>query len=155
MFMEEVFTLTPFTASLSTTLFWSGIALSRLIGSRISTHKNARTLIRWGALFGGLALTMAVFSHLPALTMAGFLLTGLLTGATIPMLIHIATLANPGHASQVTGILYMFTMTACIVFPWMCGFTADRWGFRAGISISAAALFAVMILSFALRDTSD
>ena len=154
MFMEEVFALAPLTASLSTTLFWTGIALSRLIGSRVSTHSNARLLIRWGALLGGLTLTVAVLSRFPTLTMAGFALTGLLSGATIPILIDLVTRACPDRASQVTSTLYMFSIASSIAFPWLCGRVADSLGFRAGFLISAASLFSVMILTFALPDTA-
>jgi len=150
MFMEEVFALSPLAASLSTTLFWLGIAISRLIGSRALTNNNARTLIRWGALLGGLALAVAVLSRNPMLTMAGFALSGLLSGATIPILIHLVTHTYPGRASQVTSTLYLFSISSSIAFPWLCGRVADSWGFRAGFLISAASLFCVTILTFAL-----
>jgi len=148
MFMEDIFLQTPLAASISTTLFWTGIALSRLICSRIATHQNARALIRGGALAGGAALAAAVFSPFPELTMVCFALTGLFSGATIPILMYITARAYPGSAGKVAGTLYLFSMTANMSFPWICGIVSDSFGFRAGFAISAASLFILLGLSF-------
>jgi len=148
MYMEEVFGTAPFFASLSTTCFWAGIAASRLIGSRIVKYENARALVRGGAAIGAAVLTVAVISPFPVLTVVCFALTGLLTGAVIPILIFLSARAFPDNAGQVSGTLYLFSMTASLSFPWVCGLLADNFGFRAGLSVSAAALFILLGLSF-------
>ena len=150
MFMEEVFGVVPFVASLSTTLFWVGITISRLICSRISNASNAKALIRYGALPGCVILAVSTAFGSPALTIVGFALTGLLTGATIPMLINLATRPHPENSAQITSVLFLFSIIATTAFPWLCGRLAEMFGFRAGFSLSAAALLAVAALTFAL-----
>ena len=153
MFMEEVFALPPLTASLSTTLFWAGIALSRWICSRFTSLRDIRTLVRIGALVGAPSLAAAVLSPHPALTIAGFSLTGLATGATIPLLIHLATRGRAGRSGRISGTLYLFSMAANMTFPWLCGRVADGWGFRAGLMVSALSLGVVLLLSLLLSGT--
>ena len=148
MYMEEVYDVTPMIASASTTLFWIGITVSRLIGSHVANEKNARALIRGGAALGAAALAAAVFTGNPVVAMACFTVTGLLSGAIIPILMFIVTRECPDRAGQISSALYLFSMTACMAFPWICGVFADNFGFEAGMSVSVAALFAVAALTY-------
>ncbi len=91
-----------------------------------------------------------MISLLPGISVAitGFILAGLLTGATIPLTMALAYAHLPGRTGSVTAVVYGLMMIGRLIGPWSIGSVGDRLGLEIGILIAAGVLFIVALAAY-------
>ena len=145
MFMEKTFLLSTFKASFSTTALWIGIAAGRLIYSKVQLPFNAKQIIKYGALIGGVLLTVSVFLPSSLVIFIAFGIVGLFTGAIFPLLMDLVTQKHPTQSGRVSAIMYICSIVSVMLFPWIAGTIGDVATLSMGISVSGVALLALFI----------
>ena len=86
----------------------------------------------------------------PAALITAVGLTGLLTGATIPLLIALGCGWFPSHSGSVTSLLYLNSNLSQIIFPWLVGAIADAYNFKLGMLVAGITLVLAAILTLPL-----
>lgn len=127
-------------ASLSLSLYWVGIILSRLIASVVAHTWGELRLLVWTSIAGGIMLVSIVLIGLPTVAILGFVLAGLLTGATIPLAMSVAYGLVPGRTGVVTSLAFALMTGGRLAGPWIVGRVGDSLGMRTGILFAAAVL---------------
>lgn len=140
-YLESTLGVPPALASAGLSFYWAGIIASRFTVSRIGTRIGEIRVLVWGCIFGGIVLVASVLLASPFIAIAGFILTGFLTGATIPLTMALAYGHLPGNTGSVTAVVYGLMMLGRLIGPWSIGSVGDRLGLEVGILIAAGVLF--------------
>jgi fucose permease len=123
-------------------LFWAGLALSRLLASRIADRFPPVAFAGTCAFAAGVALVCAVaVPALPA-SIALFVLSGFFFGPVYPMIMAIAGALYPNRIAAVTGSLAGSAVVGGIIYPPLMGLISDE----AGIAV---AMYGASLLAFA------
>ena len=111
-------------------------------------------MLVWGSILGGVVLGGSVLIASPAVAIIGFILAGLLTGATIPLVMALAYAHLPGRTGSVTAVIYGLMMIGRLIGPLSIGSVADRLGLDVGMIIAAGVLFVAALMAYlvVLRD---
>ena len=147
LFLETVRGVRPMVASAALSFYWIGVIVSRLLASFIGARLGETRILLFGSVIGGAVLLLSVLASSSAVAIAGFLIGGIATGATIPVAMSIAHERLPQRTGQVTSILYGLMVVGRLVGPLAIGSVGDRFGLGAGIIIAAAVLLAAALLS--------
>lgn len=135
----------PAAASALTSLFWLGMAVTRLLTPLLAAVRSAPAIIIGvlGAAFVALALIA-----LPGAAPAGYLLAGMLAGPVFPTALawNAATLPNPrrGNAAVITA-----SMVGNVAFPAAIGYTmqaSSQLLLPALVAVPVAAALAIAVL---------
>jgi len=89
-YLETTLGVRPAIASAGLSFYWAGIIASRFLVSRIGSRIGETRVLIWGSVFGGVVLVGSVLLASPFVAIAGFILAGVLTGATIPLTMALA-----------------------------------------------------------------
>lgn len=110
-------------AALATSLFWSGITLSRLIFSTRLLALFGRHRVLHATLFGtGASVVLVISAHSPILIDLGSGLSGMFLGPIYPLLLSfILESYSRGWVFAVGGI-------GAVIFPWLTGLLSAHWG---------------------------
>lgn len=148
MYMEEFLKSNVYLASFSLSTFWIGIIVSRIICSRLLLRFTAKQLIQWGALSGGIILTTGIVINNPYILVVTIGLTGLLTGATIPLLVTMACNLFPRNSGSASSMIFLNGTISTMIFPWFIGFIAEVFNFRLGMLLPGVFLLIIFLLGF-------
>jgi fucose permease len=154
LYLETEHQFAPAIASAALSVYWIGIILSRYLASVFGARIGEARLLLWGSIAGGAVLLGAVLVPSGPVAIAGFVLTGIITGATIPVAMSVAYERLPERTGSVTSIVYGLMMIGRLVGPWSIGLVGDRLGLGAGIVIAAAVLLAAGALSIWVAATN-
>ncbi len=126
-------------ASGALSIYWAGIILSRVSASRLSGVVGPGLLIMIGALSGGVFLGMGLLSSIPIVVMAACLLSGVLSGATIPLFLTLIHDRHPNNTGMTTAVLMLFMLAGRLIAPWMMGAIADSGSPKGAMLVTVAA----------------
>lgn len=136
-------------------IFFFGYVVSRGIASLILTSKNARFLIIFTSLMGGITFIIAfLISH----TWAFFTfmpLAGFFAGATLPLIIFVACGVFPNNSGGVTTILYIGISIFAMLTPYLMGLIGDYYGISAAMPIVSVLMFIAAAVSLLIKRPSD
>lgn len=154
LYLESTLGVRPAVGSVGLSLYWVGIIASRFLVSRFGSRIGEVRVLVWGSILGGVVLGGSVLIASPAVAIIGFILAGLLTGATIPLVMALAYAHLPGRTGSVTAVIYGLMMIGRLIGPLSIGSVADRLGLGVGIIIAAGVLFVAALMAYlvVLRD---
>lgn len=152
MYIETYLKGSAFLASLSLSIYWVGIIISRMTFSHITRNYKNSFLIRWTSIIGGILLFFGLYSKQTWPVIIFLAISGLLTGAFIPLLIDIASSKYPNNTGAVTSILYFSLNTSIMVFPWLVGLIAENISFQWGMLFSTFLLLIIFFFSYLIKD---
>lgn len=138
----------PLLASSTLSLYWLGAIIGRAASTKLTEKVSEKQQIAWGCLAGGAAVTIGIISGSAPTMAAMSCITGLLTGAAMPLMFSIACSWHPENSGMASSTLLLFAAAAWIIIPWLIGTIADQAGFRLGMSLIAASLAAAGSLGF-------
>ncbi len=147
-YLESSLGMRPTLASAGLSFYWAGIILSRFLVSRFGSRIGEKRVLVWGSLLGGVVMVGAVVLASPAVVITGFILAGILTGATIPLTMALAYAHLPGRTGSITAVVYGLMMIGRLIGPWSIGSVGDRLGLEIGILITAGVLFVVALIAY-------
>jgi fucose permease len=128
-------------ATLALSLFWAGLAIGRLVASRVA-HQFAPIAVATACgLATGAALVAAVAVPWIAASIAFFAVAGVACGPIFPMIVASAGGLYPARANAVSGILTAAAVAGSVVYPPVMGFISDGLGL--GVGMAGAGLLAL------------
>jgi fucose permease len=113
--------------------FWAGIAVGRLVSSRIADRFDPVGYAAACAFLAAVALLAAVLVPVLPLSIVLFALSGLFSGPVYPMIMAIAGRLYPNRLSAVSGWLATAAVAGSLVYPPLVGVIADGVGITAGM----------------------
>jgi fucose permease len=120
------------TGSLS--LFWAGLAVGRLVASRLAGRFAPVAVAIACGLATGVALWAAVVVPWIAVSIALFAVAGLACGPIFPMIMASAGALYPTRANAVSGILMAAAVVGSVVYPPVMGFISNGVGLGVGMA---------------------
>lgn len=154
MYLETYLQTEPLLASLSLSIYWVGIIISRLTFSCLTSKYSNINLIKWSSLIGGLILIIGISLKIPLIIIITLSISGLITGAFIPLLIDIASSWYPNNTGAITSILYLSLNLSIMFFPWIIGIIAETFTFQMGIMFAALILPLIYFVSYFMEHSS-
>ncbi len=151
MYMETHLRASPVTAGLSLSMFWIGIILSRFLTTQFTRSYSNIFLIKWGNFTGGIILLLSVFLQLQWLILFNFVLVGLFTGATFPLVVDSASKIFPDYTGTVTSIIFIIVNLSLMFFPWFIGYLSDLYDFQIAFIFAGIILLLVFLLTFLIK----
>ncbi len=127
-----------------------GIIIGRSVTSVLAARLDPRHLLFGGCLIGGILLVMGIMSELSIALIFAVGIAGLLTGATIPLIIALGCGWFPSHSGSVTSLLYLNSNLAKMIFPWLVGAIADAYDFKLGMLVAGITLVLASLLTLPL-----
>lgn len=118
--------LTVATTALS--LFWGGLALGRLLASRLADRFDHIVFAAASSAAMSLALIGAILVPSLPVSIALFALAGIATGPVFPMIIVIGGDRYPDRTSAVSGLLTGSAVVGSIIYPPVMGFLSVTVG---------------------------
>ncbi len=129
-------------ATLALGLFWAGLALGRLVASRVSDRFEPVRFTVSCAIVGGFAILVAVSVASGPARVALFLAAGFAFGPVYPMILAVAGSLFPHRAAAVAGIITAAGVAGSITYPPLMGLVAGVAGLGAGMLGAALLIFA-------------
>jgi fucose permease len=123
-------------------LFWGGLAVGRLLASRVADRFPPVAFAGTCAFAAAVALVGAVAAPTLPLSIAMFALCGLAFGPVYPMIMAIGGALYPNRIAAVTGALAGAAVVGGIIYPPLMGVISDE----AGIAL---AMYGAGLLAFA------
>ena len=139
---SEVFGIEERWAAYSVSLYWLGIVFGRLFCTKIYRPDRAKALLIWGQLLGGLCLLGGVLSHNPAVFGVSVFLSGLLSGAALPLLLDVGCGYHPEASGAAMSLVFLVINISPLIFPVLVGAVGDASGLGTGFLVAAALLIA-------------
>ena len=124
--------------ALSLSLFWLGLAASRLISPLLKV--KPATLIYWSAFSTAALVAAGIATGSAPIMCAASGLGGLLSGSIIPMLIHIACQQYKSNTLMATTFLLLGLYVAQSICPPMMGVIASSAGLTAAMWVAPIAV---------------
>ncbi|MGZ6268472.1 MAG: MFS transporter [Candidatus Limnocylindrales bacterium] len=134
-------------AALTLGAFSAAMALSRLVGDRMTEWLGGARLVTVGAILGASGLGLALTLHVPAAAIAGFTMLGLGLGSIVPIALRaggsrpdipagigIAAISTMGYAGMLSG-------------PPIIGTVAGATGIRAALALVVALLVVLAVMA--------
>ena len=128
-------------ATLALSLFWAGLAVGRILASRIAGGLSPITVGTACGLATGAALAMAVVVPWTPASIALFVVAGVFCGPIYPMIMAAAGALYPARANAVSGILTAAAVTGSVVYPPVMGFISNGVGL--GVGMAGTGLLAI------------
>ncbi len=128
-------------ATLALSLFWAGLALGRLVASRVADRFAPLAVATACGLATGVAVLAAVVAPWVAVSIVLFAVAGVACGPIYPMIIASAGGLYPARANAVSGVLTAAAVTGSVVYPPAMGFISNGLGL--GVGMAGAGLLAV------------
>ena len=128
-------------AALALSLFWAGLAIGRLVASRIANRFAPSAIATACGLATGAVLVTAVVVPWIAASIALFALAGIFCGPIFPMVVASAGALYPARANAVSGILLSAALAGSVVYPPTMGFISNGLGL--GVGMAGAGLLAI------------
>jgi fucose permease len=131
--------------ALGSTLFFVGLTVGRLLGSGILSVVSPRTFFRLSAALG-VAGILCVLSGVPALAVAGVVLSGLGFANIWPVLFSLTVEARPERSAELSGLMCMAIFGGAVLPPLM-GRINDTAGLGPAFLVPLAGFLYLLVLS--------
>jgi OFA family oxalate/formate antiporter-like MFS transporter len=128
-------------ATLALSLFWAGLAIGRLVASRVADRFAPISIATACGLAAGAALVAAVVVPWIAASIALFAVAGVVLGPIYPMIVASAGALYPARANAVSGVITAAAVTGSVVYPPVMGFISNGVGL--GVGMAGAGLLAL------------
>jgi fucose permease len=128
-------------ATLALSLFWAGLAIGRIVASRVADRFSPIAVATACGLAAGAALVAAVVVPWIAASIALFAVAGVFCGPIYPMIVASAGALYPARANAVSGILTAAAVAGSVVYPPVMGFISSGVGL--GVGMAGAGLLAL------------
>lgn len=140
-YMEKELLASPVLVATANTCFWTGIAVSRLLGSFVlGRGVQPLRLTAWGLALSFLGQTLALLTSSVGFSLAMMALCGFASGSTIPFFIVEASAWRPGWG-KVVSVFYILSLSiGRMVFPYAVTLLSPLMGLRASL-LGAGLLF--------------
>ncbi len=129
-------------ATLALSLFWAGLAIGRLVASRVAHRYAPMAVATACGLATGAAVLAAVVVPWIGVSIALFAVAGVACGPIYPMIVASGGALYPARANAVSGVLTAAAVTGSVVYPPAMGFVSN--GFGLGVGMAGAGLLAVV-----------
>jgi fucose permease len=129
-------------ATLALSLFWAGLAIGRLVASRVAHRFAPMAVATACGLATGAAVLAAVVVPWIGVSIALFAVAGVASGPIYPMIVASAGSLYPARANAVSGVLTAAAVTGSVVYPPAMGFVSNGLGL--GVGMAGAGLLAVV-----------
>ncbi len=144
-----------FVASLGSSMFWIGIVCGRFVSMLLVRQVRAEIIVAMGCILGGILLGAGFLSHSAEMLLAASLLTGLLTGGTIPLLISVTCAWFPASTGSVSAFIYLSASVARAIIPWLTGVLGQQISLPFGMALAWLTLLTAGILSYVMQRLSS
>jgi fucose permease len=128
-------------ATLALSLFWAGLAIGRLVASRVADRFAPIAVATACGLATGAALVTAAVVPWIAVSIALFALAGIFCGPIFPMIVASAGALYPARANAVSGVITAAAVAGTVVYPPAMGFISNSVGL--GVGMAGAGLLTV------------
>ncbi len=148
-------------ATLALSLYWAGLALGRLVGSRIGDRATAIAVATVCGVASGAALVGGVLAPWLPLSMTLFAVGGVFSGPIYPMIVAAAGDLYSSRATAVSGVLASAAVVGSIIYPPVMGFISGAVGLGVGmvgaglLAIACAAVLVMARLSVGRAGSGD
>lgn len=141
-------------ASFGLSIYWIGIIAGRLLTSRIADRVGPSRILCGGSFVAAAAAGAAVI--VPPVPLALFLfgLSGMASGATIPLAYSVGYRVAPGNAGRITALMSIIMLLGRVASPWIIGAAADTITITWAMLIPAAALIGSGVLATCFAATA-
>ena len=129
-------------ATLALSLFWAGLAVGRLVASRVAHRFAPMSVVTACGLAAGAAILAAVVVPWIGVSIALFAVAGVACGPIYPMIVASAGALYPARANAVSGVLTAAAVTGSVAYPPAMGLVSNSLGL--GVGMAGAGLFAVV-----------
>ena len=129
-------------ATLALSLFWAGLAIGRLVASRVAHRFAPMAVATACGMATGAAVLAAVVVPWIAVSIALFAIAGVVCGPIYPMIVASAGALYPARANAVSGVLTAAAVTGSVLYPPAMGFVSNGLGL--GVGMAGAGLLAVV-----------
>jgi fucose permease len=129
-------------ATLALGLFWAGIAVGRLVASRVADRFDSVRFTASCALVGGIAILGAIVLASGPARVILFGVAGFAFGPVYPMILAVAGSLFPHRAAAVAGIVTASAVAGSLTYPPLMGLVAGSAGLGAGMLGVALLMFA-------------
>jgi len=109
------------TATSALGLYWAGLAVGRLVGSRVADRFDHLRLAIVAALACAVALVGAVLVPSLAASIALFAVVGFASGPIYPLIVAIGGERFPDRAAAVSGLIVAASVVGAVVYPPLMG----------------------------------
>lgn len=141
-YVEMELLQSPTLSATSLTVFWIGIAISRLImGPIMQKGGNPFALSIAGMLLAGISLFALPFSTNIVIVFALVALCGFSAGATIPMFIVVTASWYPKNTAFISLSYILSGTIGKMIFPWLVSKIAEVYNLGYALKISSLMLF--------------
>ena len=155
MYMENYLQTTSLIGGLALSLFWIGNIISRFMASYFTQEHSNIFLIKWGNFLGFIVLFISIILQIYWLTLINVVLIGFFTGATVPLVLDIASGLFPDNNGAVTSVLFVVINLSVMFFPWFIGLLVDHFDFQIAFIITAIILLAVPLISLLIKEKNN
>lgn len=146
-YVETELLQSPAITAASLTVFWVGIAISRLIiGPIMNRGGNPCTLSILGMTLAGVALIGATATSNITLVLICVALCGFFAGSTIPMYIVVTSTWYPGNTAFISLFYIVSGTIGRMIFPWLVTRIASATSLGFSLMLSSSLLFLSAIL---------
>jgi fucose permease len=122
--------------------FWAGLAVGRIVASRIADRLPHALLTTGASLIAAIAILVAVLSPTIELSIVAFAVAGFTFGPVFPMIIAIGGDLYPDRLAATAGTLTGSAVVGAILYPPLVGLMSASVGIGTGM-LGAAALSVV------------
>jgi fucose permease len=133
-------------AAQAVSLFFAGMILGRLFGSRLVQRFSARMLVIASILLAGLGFLLFWQASSVLLGLSGLFITGLGVASLYPLIISLAMDAAGGNSTQASSRATLASGTAILILPLVLGRLADLAGIRQAYGIVVLLLIGDFLL---------
>ena len=138
----------PIYAASVVSLLWAGIIAGRCVYSVFSLKFSTRNLLFVSNLAGGIILVTASLINTGLSLMIGYVLSGFLIGAVVPLSVALANKVFANCSGRITSIIMLFASLGLTVIPAMIGVIAGRGSFRIAVLVLNLCPALVAVLAF-------
>jgi fucose permease len=132
-------------------IYFIGFVISRIVSSLILKESNSRKLIILTALGGTATLFAAILIGRTWAFFAFLFLSGLFTGATLPIIIFVACLNFPRNTGGITSIMYTGIAVTAILVPYVMGVIGDSSSIARAMPLTGYVMAASFVSALLIR----
>lgn len=159
MYMETDLLVSPTVSNLALSVLWLGIILGRMASAYLTDRIKPVKIVVFGNLLAAISAAVGILMMQPVILIIGLGFAGLFNGATIPLLVTIASERYPEHTGTTSSMIFLSGTLATMIFPWLVGRIAESSGFQMALQLTWITLFVLfaagLVLSRSLKSNIE
>lgn len=137
--------------ALSTSLYWAGFLVGRPLLAWLTHRFDPATVLHRSVIAGLLFAVAGVFAPDPVSTTVVYVATAIAICGVFPTVMSLALQDRSRDAGAVTALITAAASVGGLSWPWLVGATADAFGLRAAMAVTAAPLVPMIFLASRLH----